>query len=150
MSGHAEDPPRPRAPHRANRVAGPARVTRAAHKRTVVGTIRQIPAYLRLLAGLITDGRVSRIDKLLVAGAVAYIVMPLDLVPDFIPFLGQVDDIYLLVLSLQRLISHAGLVVVVDHWAGDVRDLTPGRLRAVLLAASVFLPRGIRRRLRRR
>ena len=85
-----------------------------------------------------------------VAGAVAYIVMPLDLVPDFIPFLGQVDDIYLLVLSLQRLISHAGLVVVVDHWAGDVRDLTPGRLRAVLLAASVFLPRGIRRRLRRR
>ena len=123
---------------------------RKAAKHTLVGTIRQIPAYLRLLGGLLTDGRVSRVDKLLLVGAIAYIVTPIDLIPDFIPFFGQVDDVYLLVLSLTRLISHAGLPVLSSHWSGDISDLTPGRLRGVLLAASLFLPRRIRRRLRRR
>lgn len=120
---------------------------RARH--TLVGTIREIPAYLKLLGGLLADNRVSRVDKLLVVGAIVYIVTPIDLIPDFIPFLGQVDDVYLLVLSLTRLISRAGLPVLSSHWAGDISDLTPGRLRGVLLAASLFLPRRIRRRLRR-
>jgi uncharacterized membrane protein YkvA (DUF1232 family) len=120
---------------------------RARH--TLVGTIREIPAYLKLLGGLLADNRVSRVDKLLVVGAIVYIVTPIDLIPDFIPFLGQVDDVYLLVLSLTRLISRAGLPVLSAHWAGDISDLTPGRLRGVLLAASLFLPRRIRRRLRR-
>ena len=40
------------------------------------------------------------VDKWLVAGAMAYIVMPVDLIPDFIPFLGEVDDVFILVLAL--------------------------------------------------
>ncbi len=122
---------------------------RQSARRTLAGTIRQIPAYLKLLGGLLTDGRVSRLDKLMVVGAIAYILTPIDLIPDFIPFFGQVDDVYLLVLSLTRLISNAGLPVLGSHWAGDISDLTPRRLRSVLLAASLFLPRRIRRRLRR-
>jgi uncharacterized membrane protein YkvA (DUF1232 family) len=122
---------------------------RESARHTLAGTIRQIPAYLRLLGGLLTDRRVSRLDKLMVVGAIAYIITPIDLIPDFIPFLGQVDDVYLLVLSLTRLISNAGLSVLSAHWAGDISDLTPRHLRSVLLAASLFLPRRIRRRLRR-
>ena len=72
--------------------------------------IRQLPQYVRLLGGLITDKRVSMIDKLLVVGAIAYIVMPIDLIPDFIPFFGEIDDLYILVIALQRLISNAGRV----------------------------------------
>jgi uncharacterized membrane protein YkvA (DUF1232 family) len=121
---------------------------RTGAKRTLLGTIRQIPAYLRLLGGLLTDPRVSRLDKLLVAGAIAYIVTPLDFLPDIVPFLGQVDDIYLLLLALQRLISNAGFAVVADHWSGDVDDLSPRSLRNVLLTAAVFLPRRVRRRLK--
>ena len=141
--------PRDRAPARSAARRRPKRLTEHERaKRTLLGTIRQIPAYLRLLGGLLTDSRVSRLDKLLVVGAIAYIVTPIDLIPDFIPFLGQVNDVYLLVLSLTRLISHAGLPVLDAHWSGDISDLTPGRLRGVLLAASLFLPRRIRRRLR--
>ena len=117
-------------------------------KRTLVATIRQIPIYIRLLAGLLTDRRVAGLDKLLVVGAIAYILMPVDLLPDLVPFLGQVDDVYLLVLALQRLISNAGQHVVEQHWEGDVRELSPANLRHVLLTASFFLPRRIRRRLR--
>ena len=125
-------------------VAGP----RTGVKRTLVDVIKQIPAYLRLLGGLLTDRRVSGVDKLLVAGAIVYIVSPMDLLPDFVPFLGEVDDVFLLVLALQRLIANAGRRVVADYWVGSLADLSTANLRRVLLAATFFLPRRMRRRLR--
>ncbi|HEX6965600.1 MAG TPA: YkvA family protein [Gemmatimonadaceae bacterium] len=135
--------------HRRRASGAQATAPRRGARRTILTTIREIPNYLRLLGGLITDGRVSTLDKVLVAGAIVYIVMPVDLIPDAIPFLGQVDDIYLLMFALQRLIRRAGADVVADHWAGDPAVLTPRYLREVLLAASFFLPRRIRRKLRR-
>lgn len=121
---------------------------RTGAKRTVLYYIRQLPNYLRLLGGLLLDRRVSPVDKLLVAGAMAYIVMPLDLIPDFIPFIGEVDDVFILVLALQRLVSHAGRNVVLAHWGGPVEDLADLNLREALAAAAFFLPRSIRRRLK--
>jgi uncharacterized membrane protein YkvA (DUF1232 family) len=121
---------------------------RSGAKRTVMSTIREIPNFLRLLYGLLTDSRVSNVDKLVVAGAIAYIIMPLDLIPDFIPFIGEVDDVFILILALQRLISHAGRSVVAEHWMGDPAELSSLNLERVLAACAFFLPRRIRRRLR--
>ena len=121
---------------------------RTGAKRTVMDTIRQLPNYVRLLLGLLTDRRVAGIDKLLVAAAVTYILTPVDLIPDFIPFLGEVDDVFLLVTALQRLITNAGRTVVMQYWAGNPADLASMNLRHVLTAAAFFLPRRLRRRLR--
>jgi uncharacterized membrane protein YkvA (DUF1232 family) len=110
--------------------------------------MKELPNFLRLLGGLLTDLRVALTDKLLVAGAVAYILLPLDYIPDFIPFLGEVDDVFLLVIALQRLIANAGRAVVLDHWMGDPKDLGSLDLERVLAAAAFFLPRRVRRRLR--
>jgi uncharacterized membrane protein YkvA (DUF1232 family) len=110
--------------------------------------IRQLPNYLRLLVGLVTDNRVALIDKLLVLGAIAYIITPIDLIPDFVPFFGEIDDLYLLVLALQRLIGNAGRKVLLDHWTGDARDLADLNLRNAMMAAAFFLPKRMRRRLR--
>jgi uncharacterized membrane protein YkvA (DUF1232 family) len=121
---------------------------RAGAKRTVSSVIRQIPMYLRLLGGLLTDKRVPPLDKILVGAAVVYILMPLDFIPDFIPFLGEVDDVFLLVTAIQRLISNAGRRVVMDYWQGTASELDPSNLRKVLTAAAFFLPRRMRRRLR--
>jgi uncharacterized membrane protein YkvA (DUF1232 family) len=121
---------------------------RTGAKKTVMGYIGELPRFLRLLWGLITDSRVAMLDKLLVAGAIAYIVSPVDLVPDFIPFLGEVDDVYLLVLSLRRLMENAGRAVMLSHWTGDPADLRDFNLRKALMAAAFFLPRRVRRRLR--
>jgi uncharacterized membrane protein YkvA (DUF1232 family) len=121
---------------------------RTGAKRTVIYYVRQLPAYIRLLGGLLMDKRVSRIDKLLVAGAIVYIVSPIDLIPDFIPFFGEIDDLFILVLALQHLINHAGRHVVLDHWTGDPDDLADLNLKSALTAAAFFLPRRIRRRLR--
>ncbi len=121
---------------------------RAGAKRTVMYYIKQLPAYLRLLGGLLTDRRVNAIDKLLVAGAIAYIAMPIDLIPDFIPFMGEVDDVFLLVIALQRLVANAGRPVLLSHWSGAMEDLADLNLKEALAAAAFFLPRNIRRKLK--
>lgn len=113
-----------------------------------MSTLQEIPNFLRLLYGLVTDSRVANVDKLVLAGAIAYILMPLDLIPDFIPFFGEVDDVFILMLAIQRLISHAGRAVVADHWMGDAADLADLNLERVLSACAFFLPRRMRRRLR--
>ncbi len=121
---------------------------RTGAKRTVIYYMKQLPAYLRLLGGLLSDKRIAATDKLLVAGAIAYIVMPLDIIPDFIPFLGEVDDVFILVLALQRLVSNAGRNVLAAHWTGAMEDLADLNLREALAAAAFFLPKRIRKRLR--
>jgi uncharacterized membrane protein YkvA (DUF1232 family) len=121
---------------------------RTGARRTVMGYVSELPRFLRLLWGLVTDARVAMIDKVLVAGAIAYIVMPVDLIPDFIPFLGEVDDVYLLVLALRRLLQNAGKSVLLAHWTGDPEELRDLNLRKALMAAAFFLPRRVRRRLR--
>ena len=121
---------------------------RVGAKRTMLAAIRQVPQYLRLLLGLMRDGRVSRLDRLFVLGAAAYIISPLDFIPDLIPFLGQIDDVYLLVLAVQRLVDNAGRRVLLDHWTGDPRDLADVNLAGMVNAAAFFLPDGIRKRLR--
>lgn len=122
---------------------------RAGAKRTLLDTIRQLPSYLRLLGGLLVDRRVSVLDKALVAGAIAYIVSPLDLIPDFIPFLGEVDDIFLLMTALERLVRNAGADVVHDHWRGDPGEIERLNFQEVVGAATLFLPGGIKTKLAR-
>ncbi len=128
--------------------ADPAAAPRTGAKRTVIYYMKQLPAYLRLLGGLLTDRRVASMDKLMVAGAIAYIVMPIDIIPDFIPFLGEVDDVFILVMALQRLVSNAGRSVLMAHWSGAAADLADLNLREALAAAAFFLPKRIRKRLR--
>jgi uncharacterized membrane protein YkvA (DUF1232 family) len=128
--------------------ASPLPSSRSGAKRTLMSTVKELPNFLRLLGGLLTDRRVSNTDKLLVAGAIAYIVMPMDFIPDYIPFLGEIDDLFVLVLALQRLIANAGRNVIQDHWMGDPAQLKELDLEKILVAAAFFLPRRVRRRLR--
>jgi uncharacterized membrane protein YkvA (DUF1232 family) len=93
-----------------------------------MGIVREIPAYLKLLARLARDPRVSTVDKAIVAAVLVYLVSPVDLVPDWVvPVVGHVEDIYLLALALSRLVNNAGMDVLLDHWEGD-----PGSLEAAL------------------
>jgi uncharacterized membrane protein YkvA (DUF1232 family) len=118
-------------------------------KRTVLETIQQIPNYLRLLGGLFADRRVSALDKVLVGAAIAYVLSPFDFIPDVIPFLGQVDDVFLITTAVQRLITNAGRSVLLDHWGGDRAELSELNIEKVVAAAAFFLPVGMRRRLKR-
>ena len=142
-AGAARAAARPRESEAAS-VAGPG----SSPKRTVISTMKELPNFLRLIGGLVTDVRVSTTDKLLVAGAIGYVLLPMDFVPDFVPFIGEIDDVFLLVLALQRLIANADRSVVLEHWMGDPKQLRSLDLERVLVAAAFFLPRRVRRRLR--
>jgi len=86
-----------------------------------------IPNLLSLLRGLIHDPRVGRFDKFLLVVAVAWVASPIDLIPEFIPVFGPLDDVVVVALILRRLVRHAGPEVVSDHWRGD-----PDLMRKVL------------------
>jgi uncharacterized membrane protein YkvA (DUF1232 family) len=102
-----------------------------------------IPNMLLLCARLLTDSRVPKTERALVAGAIVYAIVPLDLIPDMIPFVGQVDDAYLIALTLLRLMERTNPKVVREHWSGggDVVEF----VGAAALLAAKFLPKPIRR-----
>lgn len=120
---------------------------RTGAKRSVMSAIKQLPSYLRLLLGLISDGRVSKIDRFFVIAAAAYIISPIDFIPDIIPFFGEVDDVFLLMIALQRLVNHAGRNVLMAHWHGDPDELHNLNFPRIISAAGFFLPNRLKRRL---
>ena len=100
--------------------------------------------HLVLLGGRrMINKRVPAKERLLVAGAIVYALVPFDLIPDMIPFVGQIDDAYLISLSLLRLTTVTDPDIVREHWrgGGDVVEL----LGATAMIASKLLPKKIRR-----
>ena len=112
-------------------------------KSRMTNLVLVIPNLLLLCTRLMVDPRVPAKERLLVAGAIVYAFMPLDFIPDMIPFVGQVDDLYLIGLTLLRLMSVSDPRVVREHWrgGGDVVEL----IGASTLIAAKLLPKKIRR-----
>src|SRR5262249_40466245 len=82
-----------------------------------------IPNLLVLFKGLMDDRRVPRGSKaLLVVGAV-WLASPIDLIPEFIPFLGPLDDAVVAALILRHVLRTAGPDVVAEHCRGDATTL---------------------------
>jgi uncharacterized membrane protein YkvA (DUF1232 family) len=82
-----------------------------------------IPDCLVLIARLMSDPSVPRRWKLLLAGLVGYLALPFDLVPDFIPVAGQLDDVLVVGLVLRRFLRSGGEQLVRQHWPGPEQSL---------------------------
>ncbi len=82
-----------------------------------IDAVRKLPTYARLVWGLARDGRVPPPQKLILVGMIGYLLMPLDLIPDFIPVLGQLDDVAVVLLGLDLFIKSAPSEVVDEHLA---------------------------------
>src|SRR6266496_4052706 len=61
-----------------------------------------LPNMVALCARLMVDSRVPRTERALFAAAIIYAIIPFDFIPDMIPFVGQVDDLFLIGLALAR------------------------------------------------
>ena len=99
----------------ADRMRRPRNVTEA------VETVRKLPTYARLVWGLARDPRVPTQQKLVLGAMAAYLAFPLDIIPDFIPVLGQMDDVAVVLLGLDWFIRNAPPEVVEDHMARIAR-----------------------------
>ena len=82
-----------------------------------------VPASVALFRGLLADPRVSLGSKLALAVGIAWIVSPIDLIPEFVPFFGPLDDAIVCVLVVRYVVRHAGTEVVGSHWRGDQATL---------------------------
>ena len=102
-----------------------------------------LPNMVMLMGRLIKDARVPIAEKALFAAAIVYVISPLDLIPDFFPFIGQVDDLYVVALVLLRLVNRTDESVVRQHWSGggDIVALAD----SIANIAPKFLPRRVAR-----
>ncbi len=73
----------------------------------------------RLLWSVMRDPRVPVRAKVVAGAAAAYAISPIDVVPDFVPTAGYVDDVFVIVGSLRYLANLAGYDVLREHWTGS-------------------------------
>ncbi len=105
------------------------------------------PNLLKLGYRLLRDPRVPVKQKAFVGAALGYVVAPLDVIPDFIPFIGRVDDLLILALALNSMFESAGHVIVHEHWDGtdDVLEIVSG----VIEWGASLVPWPVRRAMKR-
>lgn len=102
-----------------------------------------LPNMVLLLGRLLKDMRVPTAEKALFVAAIIYVISPIDLIPDIFPFIGQVDDIYMVALTLLRLVNRTNEDVVREHWSGggDIVALTD----SIASLAPMLLPKRVSR-----
>src|SRR3954471_9932461 len=88
-----------------------------------------IPDCIVLVKRLLGDPRVPRRRKLLLAALAAYLASPIDLVPDFVPIAGQLDDAIVVALVLRAIVRAGGDDLLREHWPGPERSLDVIRAR---------------------
>jgi uncharacterized membrane protein YkvA (DUF1232 family) len=104
-----------------------------------------IPNYVKLLYRLVQDQKVPAQEKYILLATVAYVLSPLDFMPDFIPFIGQVDDVLLVALVLKRFMNSVDHQVLADYWDGSYDLLTS--IERILSYSRFLLPRNIYERI---
>ena len=82
-----------------------------------------IPDCIVLVGRLARDPRVPRSRKLLLVGLVGYLALPFDLVPDFIPVAGQLDDAIIVALVLRSIVRSGGENLIRELWPGPEQTL---------------------------
>ena len=104
--------------------------------------LRALPDIARLIARLVTDPVLPRGIKIALAAALVYLVSPIDLIPDFIPFVGYLDDLLLAAVVVDGILNYVDRGVLLRYWPGS-----PGSLDKAARAARVlawWVPRRVK------
>jgi undecaprenyl-diphosphatase len=111
----------PQAFHRRGRTLSPdeVRARYRAGKRQLLEARRNRKHLVRLTRGLGNDDRVPRLRRWALRVTAGYIALPIDLIPDFIPVVGFVDDILLVTITLKGVAKVVPRVVIQEHWEGS-------------------------------
>jgi uncharacterized membrane protein YkvA (DUF1232 family) len=78
-----------------------------------------IPDMVVLFWRLFKDKRVSIKTKLLIGGIIAYLASPIDLLPDFIPFVGKIDDVAIAFFGMQKIMNEVPMEIILENWQGE-------------------------------
>ena len=100
-----------------------------------------LPNLIRLFAGLLRDARVPLRAKIVLAVASVWLASPIDLIPEFIPLVGSLDDAVVAALALRFVLSTTDGAVVRENWRGDPATLE--RLLRLVLWGGRGTPRAL-------
>jgi len=106
--------------------------------------LRALPDIARLIARLVGDPVLPRAAKIALAAAALYLANPFDLIPDFIPFVGYLDDVLLAAVLVDGIVNYVDRGLVLKYWPGTPESLDRVARVAKLLAA--WVPRRIKER----
>ena len=120
-------------------------VNQSAAMTTLKESLLFIPNFLKLIYRLAQDANVSKTDRALLLGTIAYVLSPWDFPPDMIPFLGQLDDILLISLVLKRMMDSVSRETLLSYWDGN-KDLLM-LMEDIINLAVKFIPEGVYRKL---
>jgi uncharacterized membrane protein YkvA (DUF1232 family) len=104
-----------------------------------------LPRLGRMLVSLAADRDVPTAAKVVLAALAVYLVSPIDLVPDFIPWLGYLDDVLLAAIVVDGVLSVVDRPVVLRYWPGSPASLE--RVAAVTRRLARWVPKRIKTRI---
>jgi len=105
-------------------------------------TLLAVPRIALLVPKLLADDRVPRRTKLALTGLVLYLASPWDIIPDFIPGAGQLDDVIILLLFVDGILNQADDNILVEHWTGEIETLR--RVQSFSRTLSEWTPAGVK------
>jgi uncharacterized membrane protein YkvA (DUF1232 family) len=111
----------------------------------VIALLRALPSLIRMIAQLAGDPLLPRAAKIALGAALVYLASPIDLIPDFLPFLGYLDDLLLAALLVDGLLNWVDRGLVLKYWPGTPDSLERVSRAARLLAA--WVPRRLKARI---
>jgi uncharacterized membrane protein YkvA (DUF1232 family) len=102
-------------------VGGLALAGRRTDARAVAGFV---PDCIVLFQRMLGDSRMPRRYMAMVVALLGYLALPFDVIPDFIPVAGQLDDAVVVVLTLRAILRGGGLEMIEEHWPGPRSSLS--------------------------
>lgn len=95
------------------------------------------------LKGVVNDERIPARDKKVLSALLVLIVSPVDFIPDWIPFFGQLDDMVMIAMVLDYFFSVLDQEILLSHWPWDMKAFA--RLRSIARAMSWMAPKFIKK-----
>jgi uncharacterized membrane protein YkvA (DUF1232 family) len=111
----------------------------------VKALLKALPDLVRLLARLVGDPLLPRAAKIALGAAMVYLASPIDLVPDFVPLLGYLDDLLLAALLIDGILNWVDRSIVLKYWPGSPDSLE--RLARAARMLAVWVPRRLKARI---
>jgi uncharacterized membrane protein YkvA (DUF1232 family) len=111
----------------------------------VTQLLKALPDLVRLIARLVGDPTLPRAAKIALAAAMVYLASPIDLIPDFVPVVGYLDDLLLASLVIDGILNWVDRRLILKYWPGSPESLE--RLARAARMLAVWVPRRIKARI---
>ena len=107
--------------------------------------LKALPDLMRLITRLVGDPLLPRAAKIALGAALVYLASPIDLVPDFVPLLGYLDDVLLAALLVDGILNWVDRTLVLKYWPGSPDSLE--RLARAARMLAIWVPRRVKARI---